>query len=65
MVSQYQAIRNYDAKRLEPGWSFCNFFSMKEELACFYETFDMHTEALLQYDELEALFSALKGFSIF
>jgi len=44
-----------------PHGIFPTFFCVKEGLAFIYETFQMYEEALMQYDELEALFSAYEG----
>lgn len=43
--------------RANPGWDFIPFFTVKEGLAFVYQTFGMYEEALMLYDELEALFS--------
>jgi hypothetical protein len=42
---------------MQPTWDFTQFFQQKEGLAFLYETFHMYEEALMQYDELEALFT--------
>ena len=41
--------------RNNPTWSFCNFFILQEEIAILYESLGLHSDALIQYDELDAL----------
>ncbi|KAI9352589.1 hypothetical protein BDR26DRAFT_195813 [Obelidium mucronatum] len=48
--------RRLDAQRLLPGWNYCQFFILKDGAACTYEFLNVHGEALMQYDELEAAF---------
>ncbi|KYR02113.1 trappc10-1 [Tieghemostelium lacteum] len=50
-------IRKLDAKRILPGWSFLNFFFVKESLAFIYERAQLYEDALMQYYELEVLFA--------
>lgn len=49
---RYQRERRNDA-----GWSYCDYFLLQEELAYVYEMLGMYDEALVQYDELDALFT--------
>lgn len=49
-------IRKMDAKRTTPGWSYQNFFFIKEGLALIYERAQLYEDALMQYFELEVLF---------
>ncbi|KAI8051253.1 hypothetical protein BDF22DRAFT_692769 [Syncephalis plumigaleata] len=64
-------VRRLDAQRQMPGWNYCTFFLMKENMAQTYEMLGLHDEALMQYDELEASYflvereSALAWFSSF
>ena len=44
-------------RRTEKGWSFCNYFLLQEELAEVFTLLALHDEALVQYDELDALFT--------
>lgn len=56
-ISSYEEeIRKMDSKRPLPGWNYCGFFFLKESLAFTYERAQMFEEALIQYDELEALY---------
>ena len=50
-------IRSQREKRTEARWSFCQYFLLQEELAFVYETMGLHEESLIQYDELDALFT--------
>ena len=44
-------------KRTEVSWDFCSYFAFQEELAFVYELLGLYEDALVQYDELDALFS--------
>uniref|UniRef100_A0A4W5PH06 Trafficking protein particle complex subunit 10 n=1 Tax=Hucho hucho TaxID=62062 RepID=A0A4W5PH06_9TELE len=50
-------MRTLREKRNQPGWSFCDYFMVQEELAFVFEMLQQFEEALLQYDELDALFT--------
>lgn len=50
-------IRNYREQRNDPSWSFCKYFLYQEELAFALEMLGIHDEALVQYDELDAMFT--------
>ncbi|XP_045483784.1 trafficking protein particle complex subunit 10 [Harmonia axyridis] len=50
-------VRQQREKRNEPGWKFMNYFHLQEELAQVLEMLGLYDEALVQYDELDALFS--------
>ncbi|XP_075227904.1 SIDL trafficking protein particle complex subunit 10 [Lycorma delicatula] len=50
-------IRDQREKRNQPGWSFCKYFLLQEELAFVLEMLGVYEEALVQYDELDALFT--------
>ncbi|XP_025413073.1 trafficking protein particle complex subunit 10 isoform X2 [Sipha flava] len=50
-------IRNYREQRNDPSWSFCKYFLYQEELAFALEMLGLHDEALIQYDELDAMFT--------
>uniref|UniRef100_A0A4W3JL46 Trafficking protein particle complex subunit 10 n=1 Tax=Callorhinchus milii TaxID=7868 RepID=A0A4W3JL46_CALMI len=50
-------MRSLREKRTEPGWSFCQYFMVQEELAFVFEMLQQYEDALVQYDELDALFT--------
>ncbi|VVC37154.1 Hypothetical protein CINCED_3A025042 [Cinara cedri] len=50
-------IRNYREQRNDPSWSFCKYFLYQEELAFALQMLGLHDEALVQYDELDAMFT--------
>lgn len=50
-------VRRERERRNEPGWRFIPYFRLQEELALVLEMLGLHDEALVQYDELDALFS--------
>ncbi|CAG9764493.1 unnamed protein product [Ceutorhynchus assimilis] len=50
-------VRQQRERRNEPGWHFMNYFMLQEELAQVLEMLGLNDEALVQYDELDALFS--------
>ncbi|KAG5877673.1 hypothetical protein JTB14_013918 [Gonioctena quinquepunctata] len=50
-------VRQQREKRNETGWNFMEYFSLQEELAQILEMLVLYDEALIQYDELDALFS--------
>uniref|UniRef100_A0A6P7FLM5 Trafficking protein particle complex subunit 10 isoform X1 n=1 Tax=Diabrotica virgifera virgifera TaxID=50390 RepID=A0A6P7FLM5_DIAVI len=50
-------VRQQREKRNEQGWNFMQYFSLQEELAQVLEMLGLYDEALVQYDELDALFS--------
>ncbi|XP_064413277.1 trafficking protein particle complex subunit 10 isoform X2 [Latimeria chalumnae] len=50
-------MRTLREKRTEPSWSFCEYFMVQEELAFVFEMLQQYEDALVQYDELDALFS--------
>lgn len=50
-------VRQQREKRNEPGWNFMKYFVLQEELAQVLEMLGLNDEALVQYDELDALFS--------
>ncbi|XP_067849510.1 trafficking protein particle complex subunit 10 [Heptranchias perlo] len=50
-------MRTMREKRTEPGWSFCEYFMVQEELAFVFEMLQQFEDALVQYDELDALFT--------
>ncbi|XP_077870165.1 LOW QUALITY PROTEIN: trafficking protein particle complex subunit 10-like [Saccoglossus kowalevskii] len=52
-----EMMRSSREKRTEPGWNFCEYFMLQEELAFVFEMLKLPEESLVQYDELDALFS--------
>lgn len=50
-------IRVERERRTAKDWNFFEFFFLQEELAFAFETMSLYDEALVQYDELDALFS--------
>ncbi|XP_050312441.1 trafficking protein particle complex subunit 10 [Anthonomus grandis grandis] len=50
-------VRQQRERRNDPGWSFLKYFMLQEELAQVLEMLGIPDEALVQYDELDALFS--------
>ncbi|XP_061091559.1 trafficking protein particle complex subunit 10-like isoform X1 [Conger conger] len=50
-------MRTLREKRTDPGWSFCDYFMVQEELAFVFEMLQQFEDALVQYDELDALFT--------
>lgn len=57
-INRYEElIRHNRDNRQKEGWSFLKYFLLQEDLAFVLEMLGLHTEALVQYDELDALFS--------
>ncbi|XP_047359612.1 trafficking protein particle complex subunit 10 isoform X1 [Vespa velutina] len=50
-------IRERRESRNLPGWNFCHYFLLQEELAFVLQMLGLYDEALVQYDELDALFT--------
>jgi hypothetical protein len=50
-------MRSQRERRNELDWNFCDYMLLQEELAFVYEMLGVYDEALVQYDELDALFS--------
>ncbi|KAF9533525.1 trafficking protein particle complex subunit 10 [Crepidotus variabilis] len=56
-ISQRQEeVKRSENQQSMPGWNFCTFFILKESLASSFEGMNLLEEALVPYDELEALF---------
>lgn len=51
-----EEIRKIDSQRNVPGWNYCSFFIAKEEKALLSLSLGLPVEALLAYDELEAVY---------
>uniref|UniRef100_A0A1A9UF37 Trafficking protein particle complex subunit 10 n=1 Tax=Glossina austeni TaxID=7395 RepID=A0A1A9UF37_GLOAU len=57
-IAKYEElIRSKREKRNHDNWDFHQYFFMQEDLALLFEKLELHTEALIQYDELDAIFS--------
>lgn len=57
-INRYEElIRQTRDNRQKEGWSFMKYFLQQEDLAFVLEMLGLHTEALVQYDELDAMFS--------
>ena len=50
-------MREQRERRQERGWSFNAYFLLQEELAFMFEMLGLYDDALVQYDELDALFT--------
>ncbi|CAH0550130.1 unnamed protein product [Brassicogethes aeneus] len=50
-------VRQQRERRNEIGWNFMQYFQLQEELAQVLEMLGLNDEALVQYDELDALLS--------
>ncbi|WAR06773.1 TPC10-like protein [Mya arenaria] len=50
-------MRALREKRNDIGWNFQKYFIVQEELAFMFEMLGLHEDALIQYDELDALFT--------
>ncbi|EDV48965.1 trafficking protein particle complex subunit 10 isoform X2 [Drosophila erecta] len=59
IVKYEELIRSKREKRNIEGWDFRQYFFMQEDLALIFEKLELPTEALIQYDELDAMFSQL------
>ncbi|XP_076819783.1 trafficking protein particle complex subunit 10-like isoform X1 [Clavelina lepadiformis] len=58
VVSKYEDhVRSERERRNEKSWDFCVYFILQEELAFMYEMLGMLSSALVQYDELDAMFT--------
>ncbi|KAH8332437.1 hypothetical protein KR074_003361, partial [Drosophila pseudoananassae] len=57
IVKYEELIRSKREKRNHDGWDFRQYFFMQEDLALIFEKLELPTEALIQYDELDAMFS--------
>ncbi|XP_077981439.1 trafficking protein particle complex subunit 10-like [Glandiceps talaboti] len=57
-LSRYEEMmRSQREKRTDPRWNFSDYFMLQEELAFVFEMLKLPEESLVQYDELDALFS--------
>ncbi|CAG5118255.1 unnamed protein product, partial [Candidula unifasciata] len=51
-----ETMRSKREKRNEPGWNYFSYFIFQEELAFMLEMLGLKEDALIQYDELDAMF---------
>ncbi|KAL8586605.1 hypothetical protein ACOMHN_040113 [Nucella lapillus] len=49
-------MRSVREKRNEAGWSYFDYFAVQEELGFMLEVLGLREDALIQYDELDAMF---------
>ncbi|PPQ67646.1 hypothetical protein CVT25_012674 [Psilocybe cyanescens] len=54
--ARQEEVKRSENQQAMPGWNFCTFFILKESLASSFEGMNLFEEALIPYDELEALF---------
>lgn len=65
-INKYEElIRANRETRTQDGWCFIKYFLLQEELAFVLEMLGLHSEALIQYDELDAMFSQFILNSVF
>ncbi|XP_037301824.1 trafficking protein particle complex subunit 10 [Manduca sexta] len=57
LIKFEEYMREQREKRNDPEWDFCKYFLLQEQLAFVLEMLGLYDEALVQYDELDALFS--------
>ncbi|XP_053615450.1 trafficking protein particle complex subunit 10 isoform X2 [Plodia interpunctella] len=57
LIKFEEHMREQREKRNDPDWDFCKYFILQEQLAFVLEMLGLYEEALVQYDELDALFS--------
>jgi hypothetical protein len=50
-------MRERRERRQEPNWTYSSYFLLQEELAFMFEMLGCYEDALVQYDELDALFT--------
>jgi trafficking protein particle complex subunit 10 len=52
-----EIIRSKREERNKEDWDFCKYFLLQEQLAFVLEMLSLHSDALVQYDELDAMFN--------
>lgn len=57
LIKFEEYMREQREKRNDSDWDFCKYFILQEQLAFVLEMLGLYDEALVQYDELDALFS--------
>uniref|UniRef100_A0A2M4BAU0 Putative transmembrane protein n=1 Tax=Anopheles marajoara TaxID=58244 RepID=A0A2M4BAU0_9DIPT len=65
IVKYEELIRTNRENRIQENWSFIDYFLLQEQLAFVLEMLGQHSEALVQYDELDAMFSQFILNSVF
>lgn len=57
-IAKYEdLIRSHRERRNQENWNFINYFLVQEQLAFVLEMLGLNLEALIQYDELDAMLS--------
>lgn len=57
-IAKYEdLIRSHRERRNQDNWNFISYFLIQEQLACVLEMLGLNLEALIQYDELDAMLS--------
>ncbi|KAG8969021.1 hypothetical protein FRC03_004988 [Tulasnella sp. 419] len=56
VVAREEEVKRSESQRQMVGWNFCVFFMLKESLALAFESVNLLEDALIVYEELEALF---------
>ena len=57
IVKYEEIIRSRREERNKEDWDFCSYFLLQEKLAFVLEMLSLHSDALVQYDELDAMFN--------
>lgn len=57
IVKFEEIIRAKREERNKEDWDFCSYFLLQEQLAFVLEMLSLHSDALVQYDELDAMFN--------
>uniref|UniRef100_A0A182Y4P7 Foie-gras_1 domain-containing protein n=1 Tax=Anopheles stephensi TaxID=30069 RepID=A0A182Y4P7_ANOST len=65
IVKYEELIRTNRENRIQENWSFIDYFVLQEQLAFVLEMLGQFPEALVQYDELDAMFSQFILNSVF
>jgi trafficking protein particle complex subunit 10 len=65
IVKFEELVRANREKRNHEGWCFIKYFLLQEQLAFVLEMLGLHSESLVQYDELDAMFSQFILNSVF
>ena len=55
IVKFEEIIRGRREERNKEDWDFCKYFLLQEQLAFILEMLSLHSDALVQYDELDAM----------
>jgi trafficking protein particle complex subunit 10 len=60
-----EIIRARREERNKEDWDFCTYFLLQEQLAFVLEMLTLHSDALVQYDELDAMFNGFVMNTVF